>query len=66
MVNANKISGVSGVAEGWLMSREPTEPAEQMRIAAQLRQLAKPREGDAQIGEEGARARSIRAYRVGP
>jgi len=48
------------------MSREPTEPAEQMRIAAQLRQLAKPREGDAQIGEEGARARSIRAYRVGP
>ncbi len=66
MVNANKISGVSGVAEGWLMSREPTEPAEQMRIPAQLRRLAKPREGDAEIGEEGARARSIRAYRVGP
>src|SRR5215469_17035942 len=52
MVNANKISGASGVAEGWLMSREPTEPAEQMRIAAQLRQLAKLREGDAQINSQ--------------
>jgi hypothetical protein len=33
----NKISYASGVAEGWLSVGEPTEPAEQMKIPAQLR-----------------------------
>ena len=44
------------------MSREPTEPAEQMRIAAQLRESAKLWEGGAEISQEVARRSSIVAY----
>lgn len=47
------------------MFREPTEPAEQMRIPAQLRQLAKLWEGDADVREEAVHYTPIQGYGAG-
>src|SRR6516162_7611589 len=39
-------------AQGWLPFTQPVEPAEQMRIPAQVRDLAKLREGGAEIRQK--------------
>jgi hypothetical protein len=53
------------VAQRWLPFIQPAEPAEHMRIAAQVRDLAKLREGGAKISQEPARRVSIVVYRAG-
>lgn len=58
------------IESGWMAQRrlfftQPAEPAEQMRIAAQLRELAKVREMGAEITEKAARDKSIVVYRAG-
>jgi len=49
----------TGLIAELLLLAQPAEPAEQMRIAAQLRQAAQPREGGAEISEEPAGDESI-------
>ena len=48
-----------GVAQGVLLFTERAEPAEQMRIAAQLREPSKLGEGGAEISQEVAQRSSI-------
>lgn len=55
----------SWVAQGRLPFTEPAEPAEQMRIAAQLREPPKRWEGGAEISQEVAHRRSIVDYGAG-
>jgi hypothetical protein len=46
----NEVIAASFVAQGRLSFTQPAEPAEQMRVAAQLREPAKLGEGGAEIG----------------
>jgi len=54
-----------GVAQGVLLFTERAEPAEQMRIAAQLREPSKLGEGGAEISQEVAQCSSIVVYGSG-
>jgi hypothetical protein len=45
---------------------QPAEPAGEMRIAAQLRHAAQPREGGVEISEKAAGDTSILVHRPGP
>jgi len=62
----NEVIDAGCIAQGQLLFTQPTEPAEQMRITAQLGDLMKLREGGAEISEEVAGGRSIVAHRSGP
>jgi hypothetical protein len=61
----NEVSDASLVAQGRLPFTEPAEPAEQMGIAAQLRDLVKLWKGGAEIRQKLARGVSIAVYRAG-
>src|SRR5271157_3820669 len=61
----NEVSHAGFVAQGRLSFTEPAEPAEQMRIAAQLRDLGKLWEGGAEIRQKLAGGVSIVVYRAG-
>ena len=62
----NEVIDAGCVTQGQLLFTQPTEPAEQMRITAQLGDPTKLRVGGAEISEEMAGGRSIVAHRYGP
>ena len=63
---SDQVTAVSRVAQGRLAFTQPAEPAEQVRIAAQLGEPAHLRKGAVEIGEETARDRSVVTHGVGP
>jgi len=54
------------VTQGRLLFAQPAEPAKQMRVAVQLRELAHLRESSAEIAEEAASGGLILIHRAGP
>jgi hypothetical protein len=49
-----------------MLFAQPTEPAEKMRIAAQLREAVNLREGSTEVGKETAPNVSIFSHGIGP
>ena len=62
----NEVFNATYVAQGRLFFAQPTEPTEEMRIAAELREPANLRKGRTEIGKEAPRGRSIVVYRASP
>jgi hypothetical protein len=62
----NEMMDAGSVAEGRLLFAQAAEPAEEMGITAELRELANLGESSAEIGKESVRGRSISLHRGGP
>ena len=60
-----EIEGAGWVTQGWSLLTQRTEPAEEMGIATQLRELVNLRECGMEIGEEVARGKAIVGDRAG-
>jgi hypothetical protein len=58
----NEVIDTGGIAQGRLSFTQPAEPAEQMRMAAQLAEPRNVREIGAEIAEKAARHTSIEVY----
>ena len=63
---ANEIVEAGCVAQQRILFAQPAEPAEKMRIAAQLREAVNLREGSTEIGKEAAPNVSIFSNGIGP